>query len=248
MNGQRKSLLGVPVDLWPREDLLPRIEASIRSHSPRTILAVNPEKIMLSRKDHELAVALKEADFLIPDGIGVIVGLKLIYGRTIGRVVRVTGIELMMSLLDSADRMKRKVFLFGGSPEVARRAAGTVASRYPGLVLGGYEHGYISEDRYEDLVQEMNSLDIDILFVGLGSPKQEKWIQKHKKRLQAKICMGVGGSLDVLAGKASWAPKWIQRAGLEWLYRLFREPQRIRRQLALPRFALEFFKEKMAKK
>ncbi len=247
MSTQKKNLLGVPVDLYPLEELVSRIVQSIQNyHTPRTVFAVNPEKIMFSRKDPELLAALKEADFLIPDGIGVILGLKFIYGRTAGRVVRVTGIRLMRSLLDSADRLKRKVFLFGGAPEVNKQAAVTISSRYPGLVLAGHEHGYISEDQSGALVQKINSLDVDILFVGLGSPKQEKWIHRHKDLLKAKICLGVGGSFDVMAGKASWAPKWIQRAGLEWLYRLFREPQRVKRQLALPEFALELIKAKIA--
>ncbi len=247
MSSHRKNLLGVPVDLWPPEELISRIEQSIQDKTPRTIFAVNPEKIMFSRKDPELLSALKEANFLIPDGIGVILGLKLIYGRTAARIVRITGIKLMRSLLDCADRQKRTVFLFGGAPEVNKRAAVTISSRYPGLVLAGREHGYISEDRYHALVQKINSLDVDILFVGLGSPKQEKWIHRHKGLLKAKICLGVGGSFDVMAGKASWAPKWIQRAGLEWLYRLFREPQRVKRQLALPQFALELIKAKLSK-
>ena len=176
----------------------------------------------------------------------MLIFLKLIHGRTAARVVRITGIRLMRSLLEWADRTKRKVFLFGGSPKVNRRAAAAISSRYPGLVLAGREHGYISEDQYEALIQRMNSLEIDILFVGLGSPKQEKWIYQHKNAIKAKICMGVGGSFDVLAGKISWAPRWIQRAGLEWLYRLFREPQRFGRQLALPQFALAVLKEKIS--
>jgi N-acetylglucosaminyldiphosphoundecaprenol N-acetyl-beta-D-mannosaminyltransferase len=248
MRSQRKYLLGVPVDIWPPEELISRIEESTKNHTPATIFAVNPEKIMLSRNDPELLLATKEADFLLPDGIGVVLGLKLLYGKTAGRVIRVTGIRLMRSLLDSAGRTKQKVFLFGGSPEVSRRAAAEISSRYPGLILAGNEHGYVSEDRYGALLQKINSLEIDILFVGLGSPRQEKWIHQHKNLLKAKICMGVGGSFDVLAGKISWAPRWIQRAGLEWLYRLFREPQRFRRQLALPQFALALLKEKIATK
>jgi N-acetylglucosaminyldiphosphoundecaprenol N-acetyl-beta-D-mannosaminyltransferase len=247
MSSQRKILLGVPVDLWTQEELISRIEAHIGRSIPLTVFAVNPEKIMRSQKDGELLSALKEADFLIPDGIGVTIGLRLLYGSTTGRAVRVTGISLMRSLLDSADRSKRRIYVFGGSPQVNREAADKICGRYPGLVLAGREHGYISEDRYQTLIQEINSLDIDILFVGLGSPMQEKWIHRHKDELQAKICMGVGGSLDVIAGKASWAPRWIQRAGLEWLYRLFREPGRLRRQMALPIFALELLKEKITK-
>jgi len=248
MSGQRKSLLGVPVDLWHPDEFISKIEESIHSPIPQTIFAVNPEKIVLSRKNQDLSLALKQADFLIPDGIGVIIGLKIIYGKTIARAIRIAGIELMTSLLDSANRMKKKIFIFGGSPEVNERVARIISHQYPDLVLAGHRHGYMAEYLDEALVQEINSLCVDILFVGLGSPKQERWIQKYRNKLKVKICMGVGGSFDVLVGKISRAPKWMQQAGLEWLYRLFREPRRIRRQLALPKFAWALIKEKMAKK
>ena len=247
MNSQRTNLLGVPVDLCHPDEFISRIEAGFHSPVPRTVLAVNPEKIMLSRKDRDLSRALRQADFLIPDGIGVIIGLKLLYGRRIAGAVRIAGIELMESLLRFADRMGKRVFLLGGSAEVNEKAARIISHRYPGLVLAGYKHGYGTGSADAALVREIGSLDVDILFVGLGSPKQEKWIQKHRNELRAKICMGVGGSFDVLVGKISRAPEWMQKAGLEWLFRLFREPGRIKRQLALPRFALELLKERITR-
>ncbi len=248
MNSQRKNLLGVPVDLCHPDEFISRIEAGFHSPVPRTVLAVNPEKIMLSRKDRDLSRALRQADFLIPDGIGVIIGLKLLYGRRIAGAVRIAGIELMEALLRFADRTGKRVFLFGGAAEVNEKAARIISHRYPGLVLAGHRHGYVDEYQAGALVQEINSLGVDILFVGLGSPKQEKWIQKYRNGLNTKICMGVGGSFDVIAGKISRAPEWTQKAGLEWLYRLYREPGRIKRQLALPRFALEILKERMTRK
>jgi N-acetylglucosaminyldiphosphoundecaprenol N-acetyl-beta-D-mannosaminyltransferase len=245
MNSRRKIFLGVPVDLGRPDEFISRIEASLSPPVTQTLLAVNPEKIMQSRKDRELAAALESADFLIPDGIGVIVGLKLLYGRRIKGAVRIAGIELMESLLRFADRAQKKVFLFGGSAEVNVKAAQMISHRYPSLVLVGHRHGYGTGSADEALVREIGSLGADILFVGLGSPKQEKWIQKHRNELKAGICMGVGGSFDVLVGKISRAPKWMRKAGLEWMFRLFREPGRTKRQLALPRFALELLKEKI---
>src|SRR4030042_4389881 len=179
MNSQRKSLLGVPVDLWPPDEVISRIEESIHGPVPQTLFAVNPEKIILSRKDQGLALALKQADFLIPEGIGVIIGLKLIYGKRMARAGRIAGVALMTSLLDSANRMKKKIFVFGASPEVNESVARIIPRQYPDLVLAGHRHGFMAEYPDEDLVQEINSLSVDILFVGLGSPKQEKWIQKN---------------------------------------------------------------------
>jgi len=248
MSNQRKALLGIPVDIHPPDKLISRIEVDFQGPVPRTILAVNPEKIMLCRKDRDLARALRQADFLIPDGIGIIIGLKLIYGKRISGAVRITGIELMESLLASANRMKKRIFLFGGSPEINERAAKIISRQYPDLFLAGYRHGYVDEGQAEALVREISSLGVDILFVGLGSPKQEKWIQKHRNELETKTCMAVGGSFDVIAGKISRAPGWMQKSGLEWLYRLLREPGRIKRQLALPRFALAVLKERITRK
>jgi N-acetylglucosaminyldiphosphoundecaprenol N-acetyl-beta-D-mannosaminyltransferase len=118
---------------------------------------------------------------------------------------------------------------------------------YPSLNIAGVQHGYISEEEYRLLVDRINSSKADILFVGLGSPRQEKWIHHHQKNLKVKVCMGVGGSLDVIAGRASRAPLAFQTLGLEWLYRLIKEPARFKRQLALPKFAWEVLKERIAK-
>ena len=115
---------------------------------------------------------------------------------------------------------------------------------YHPLNLAGREHGYIPDEQHEALIDRINSVKTDMLFVGLGSPKQEKWIHQYRNFLKAKVCMGIGGSLDVMADSVPRAPDWLQRRGLEWLYCLIREPKRLRRQLVLPKYALKILKER----
>ncbi|UCD85232.1 MAG: WecB/TagA/CpsF family glycosyltransferase, partial [Deltaproteobacteria bacterium] len=233
MDNNRKAILNVPVDICQPEGFISEIEKKLHQPGVRTIFAINPEKVMAARKNQELSSALQEADFLIPDGIGIVFGLRMLYGE---RVSRTTGIMLMECLLKLADEKKLKVFIFGSQPQVNTMASGNIRKRYPSLDLVGTQHGYIPQEEYESLVERVNSLRIDILFVGLGSPKQEKWIQRYKNALRVKICIGIGGSLDVIAGKIPRAPLWLQNLGLEWFYRLVKEPKRIKRMYVLPLF------------
>lgn len=242
MSSNRKTILSVPVDTHQYEELFLKIEKDFHSGNVKIIFAVNPEKIMRAKRDPELFSALKEADFLIPDGIGTAIGLRLIYGE---RVSRTTGIGVMRHLLDLADRKKYKVFIFGSKLNVNEVASSNIQSSYPSLDIAGTQHGYLSKEEDEVLVRRINSLGVDILFVGLGSPKQEKWIHRYKKFLKVKIIIGIGGSLEVLAGIIPAAPLWLQNIGLEWLYRLIREPSRFKRQMVLPWFAFEVLKEKI---
>jgi N-acetylglucosaminyldiphosphoundecaprenol N-acetyl-beta-D-mannosaminyltransferase len=193
----------------------------------------------LAQKDQRLRAILKEGDFLIPDGAGIKLALRILYGRGASHFVRITGIDLMQYLLEEAARKEFRVFFFGGSPEVNSYVFKKLRHEHPALKLVGSEHGYIPDNQYGSLIEKINDLNVDVLFVGLGSPKQEKWIDQHKNALKAKISIGVGGSLDVLAGKVSRAPSWMRFFGLEWLFRLFKEPSRLRRQMALPRFVIK---------
>ena len=152
---------------------------------------------------------------------------------------------MMRSILALAEEGGRRVFLFGAQPDINREAAQKVKELYPGINLVGTENGYIGEEGYTDLIKMINTLQTEVLFVALGSPKQERWIFRHRKDLAVKVCMGVGGSFDVLAGKVALAPRWIQRAGLEWLYRLLKEPRRLKRQLVLPRFVCAVIGDKL---
>jgi N-acetylglucosaminyldiphosphoundecaprenol N-acetyl-beta-D-mannosaminyltransferase len=242
MNNRRINILGVPLDNYQPEELISRAESGFDRTQTQTIFSVNPEKIMRARKDEELLLALREADYLIPDGIGAVLGARILYKE---KTNRIPGIALMDLWLQTAQRKKYRIFIFGARPAVNFKAAIEIQKKYPSLELVGYCHGYLEEGSDSRIIRQINNLQTDILFVGLGSPKQEKWIHRHKKSLRVKICMGVGGSLNVIAGRVKRAPRFFQIAGLEWLYRLFREPGKYRRQHFLPQFAFELLKKKL---
>ena len=242
MESNRLKILSVPVDAYRSvKKVLQDIEIGTNGTNTRTIFSVNPEKIMRARKDPALSDALVSSDFLIPDGIGVVLAIKVLHKK---KVSRITGIDLMELLLNKARERGYRIYIFGAKPEIHSRAINEIKRRYPSLWIVGSSHGYIQEDKYDSLVNDINLANPDILFVGLGSPKQEKWIYRYKHQLKIKLCMGIGGSLDVIAGNIPRAPHFFRKLGLEWLYRLIKEPTRFRRQLALPQFFFELLKEK----
>ncbi|MDR7386279.1 MAG: WecB/TagA/CpsF family glycosyltransferase, partial [Armatimonadota bacterium] len=157
--------------------------------------------------------------------------------RRLGRPLpeRVPGVELMEALCERAARQGWPIFLLGGLPGVAEQAAAELRRRWPGLPVAGTHHGYFQVEGA--VVEAVARSGAALLFCGLGSPRQELWLSRHLDRLGVRVAMGVGGSLDVLAGRSARAPAWLRRVHLEWLYRLLREPRRWRRQLALPHFA-----------
>jgi len=237
----RKSLLGVPVDVYRYDELLARIENGLEVKQRLKIFAINPEKIMASREDKELLAALESANILIPDGIGVVLGLRALCGISVNRVA---GVSLFESLLEQANKKKLRVFIFGGTEEINKLAAEKISEKFPSINFIGRENGYTVAADYPGLVGKIESMNIDMLFVALGSPKQEKWVQEFCGDLKVGLIMGIGGSLDVISGRVKRAPRWVQNLYLEWLYRLFLDPRRIKRQMILPRYAIEVIKAK----
>lgn len=244
MRDRRSLLLGVPVDVYSPDELLTEMEKALLSPGTKTVLATNSEKVMFARRDPDLLKVLQGAEFLIPDGIGAVLGLGLLRGK---KAARITGIDLMAKLIEIAEKKGYRVFLFGAKPTVVQTAVLKIRGRYPALNIVGYQDGYIPETEYAALVERINSLQTDILFVALGSPRQEKWLHRYKPALKAKICMGVGGSMDVLSGRVSRCPRWLQTVGLEWFYRFLKEPARFwRRVLTVFRYGFAVLKEMAA--
>ncbi|NEV65436.1 WecB/TagA/CpsF family glycosyltransferase [Thiorhodococcus minor] len=179
---------------------------------------------------------LRGSGLLIPDGIGVVVAARLL---GLCRMRRVPGAELMPALCALAARKGYRVFLYGASEEVNARAAAKLERRY-GLQLAGRQHGFVPDPEMPELVRRINACEAQLLFVGLGSPRQELWMERHLSMLQSvRVCQGVGGTFDVLAGQVRRAPSLFRRIHLEWLYRLLSQPKRLIRQTALPRFAYQ---------
>jgi len=209
------------------------------------ILAINPEKVMVLSKDEVLLKAFSSAALLIPDGIGVVMALRWLHGVAVSRV---PGAELMPRLCKMAAEKGYGVFLYGAQEEVNQGSAEKLCQMYPGLKIAGRANGYHKEEDMPELARQINASGAKILFVALGSPKQEQWIQKWSDKLNVTIIQGIGGTLDTIVGKVKRAPSFFCKFGLEWFYRLVTEPQRVKRQKVLPVFAWKVIKEKVKSK
>ena len=209
---------------WLRD----RIQNGVGTHT----ITVNAEMIMLGRHDRQFASALQEADLLTPDGAGVVLALKL-QGT---HIPRCPGIELSERLVEVAAVEGWVVYLLGGKADVFETVLAEWHKRYPTLIVEGC-NGYFDSDVESAIVDRLSTLQPQIVFVGLGSPRQEYWIRKHRSVVPKATWIGIGGSLDIWAGTKERAPQWMRDRHLEWLYRLYKEPWRWQRMLALPKFA-----------
>lgn len=235
MNITRVEILGVPVDNVTMAGALEFVDQCIAARRQGAILAVNPEKVMRARQDEELLACLRSAALLIPDGVGVVTAARLLgLARMPGTV---PGADLMEAICAHGAGRGYRVYLFGAQPEVNEKARDVLRRKYPGLVLAGGCDGYVQPEEMPRVVDEINRSSADILFVALGSPRQEQWIARWLPSLQVSVCQGVGGTFDVIAGTVKRAPRAVRSARLEWAYRLVCQPSRLWRQTALPRFA-----------
>lgn len=193
-----------------------------------SVVTANPEIVLRCRSDPEYARAVNGADLVLADGVG-----DLLAGRILGTPLpeRVSGADLVPRLLRDLAWRGGSVFLYGGQPGVAEAAAAALEKEYPGLRIAGTENGYISSDG--ELIDKLRALRPDLVLAGLGAPKQELWMAENRERLES-VLIGVGGLLDVFAGRTRRAPESWRRCGLEWLYRLIREPWRAGRMVRLP--------------
>jgi N-acetylglucosaminyldiphosphoundecaprenol N-acetyl-beta-D-mannosaminyltransferase len=237
MSVTREKILGISVCGATYSEFITSIMGRRKKQQKSLIVAINPEKIMKAQDDPALQQILNNATYQIPDGIGVVLASKLRKGSIKDRV---TGIDMMMKLCETAEKEELNVFLFGAKPGVAEMAKGKLKELFPSIKIVGTISGYEEDERVVDAI---NHSKADILFVALGSPRQEEWIIKHMDILHPTIYQGVGGSYDVLSGNLKRAPKVFQQLGLEWLYRLLKEPWRWKRQLLLPKFLLKALKK-----
>ena len=237
-------IFNTPIDNVSFEEMSEILENSLRENHLTKIYTPNTEIVMRAKDDEEISDLINRGDYRVADGIG------LIYGAKIHRSPlkeRVTGVDLSYRLLEIAQREGYGVFFLGGRPGVAKRAMVQVQEKYPGIRIVGEHHGYFKED--EEVIEEINKSGTDILFVGLGFPKQEAWIDKNGQALESvKIAIGNGGVLDLLAGDAKRAPEILIKLGLEWLHRLIMQPSRFKRQLAIPKFLYQVIKDRNAVK
>lgn len=197
------------------------------------VVTPNPELVMLARTDQAYHALLNGADLVLPDGIGIVYAARIL-GRPLR--ARVPGIDFACALMKLLERDGKRLFLLGARPGVAEKAAENLRKTYPCLTVCGVHDGYFTDDL--PVTEAIRAADADVVFVCLGAPKQEKWMAEQGPATGAHLTVGLGGSLDVFAGTVKRAPVFWQRLGLEWLYRLLRQPSRIGRMAKLPLFLL----------
>ena len=234
----KTDILGVAFDALTLNEAEERADALLRARKGGYIVTANPEIVLHSREDAAYAAAVNGADLVLADGVG-----DLYAARILGTPLpeRVAGSDLTPRLLYRLAERGGSVFLYGARSGVAQRAGEALQSAYPGLRIAGTENGYISDETafFAALEREQP----DLLLLGLGAPRQELWMAKNRQRTNA-VMIGVGGLLDVFAGDIPRAPEAWQKLGLEWLYRLLREPKRIKRMIRLPKILLLAVRER----
>ncbi|MBM4026146.1 MAG: WecB/TagA/CpsF family glycosyltransferase [Planctomycetes bacterium] len=218
------TLLGTTLHRMRMADVLAACSESIRLRRPILIGVANVAKLVKARRDPHLRQSRAEATFTVADGVPV-VWLSRLCGCPLP--ARVAGIDIMNELLAAADREKYGVSFLGARQEIVERVVAHVRRAYPGVRIAGYRNGYFSHAQEADVAAAIGASAADILLVAVPTPQKEDFLRRWREDVRVPVCHGVGGSFDVVAGITRRAPRWMQRAGLEWLYRVRQEPRRM---------------------
>lgn len=235
-------ILGVPFADITSEEAVSRAVSCLKGNGKSIIYTPNPEMVMEARKNKEFMEILNSSTMNVPDGIGIVYGSRFTKNPIKHRVA---GYDLVQGIFDKMKDMGKTVYFFGGAPGVTDTAKEVMEAKYKGLKVVGTANGYFDKEREKEIIAEINELKPDLLLVGIGFPKQEKWIYDHIKELNVKLAIGVGGSFDVMSGNVKRAPQFFIDHGLEWFYRLITQPSRFVRMLQLPLFMLVVIKTKI---
>ena len=240
------NILGVNVCKVTYDEAVDKIYKMLNEKGNHAVFTPNSEIILMAHKDEDFCNILNSADLLTADGIGVVYASKILKNPV---PERVAGYDMACGIIDKIAESGHRLYLFGGKPGVAELAEEKLKEKYPLLNIVGKRNGYFSPDEVDSIIEDINQSGADLLFVCLGAPTQEKWIYANREKLSCHVMMGIGGSLDVFAGTAQRAPHIWCKLGLEWLYRLIKEPWRFPRMMALPKFGFTvLFKGKRYKK
>ena len=233
---ERVNILGVDVDAVTMAEAVDVVRRAMDTRAGVMVATANAEMLMRATHDEELRRILNASALVVPDGAGTVWA-----ARHLGHAMpeRVAGYDLAQELLRCAPAEGRRVYFFGSAPGVAEKAKAKAEQLYPGIEIVGVRNGFFSPADNAAIIAEIRAARPDLLLVALGVPKQEKWIAAHLAVLDVPVAIGVGGTLDVMAGVMKRAPHWMQKAKLEWLFRGLMQPKRAGRLLALPKFVLK---------
>lgn len=235
-------ILGVQIHKVRMSDVLSLLEHMIESGERHHVMTVNPEFVMIAQRNQQFRSVLNNASLLFPDGIGLVLASGLLGGKL---PERVAGVDVVEKFASIAGEKEYRMFLLGAAPGVAERAAAMLQQRYPRLIIAGTYAGSPHPSEEEEICRRINDVSPHMLLVAYGPPHQDLWIARNFYRINVPVSMGVGGTFDFIAHVIPRAPLMVRKSGLEWLYRLVRQPHRWRRMLALPRFAFLVARERL---
>jgi N-acetylglucosaminyldiphosphoundecaprenol N-acetyl-beta-D-mannosaminyltransferase len=238
------SLLGVRVHRVDMAATLTLIREFIASGTPHIIVTADASSVVRAQSDTEFQYLINGADLVTPDGFGVLKGAALL-GTPL--IERVSGVEIAREMCRMSAEDGFSIYFLGAAPGVAELAATNLKGQYPGLNVAGIHDGYFDPSRDAEIAAEVKASGAQVLLVAMGIPRQEKFIRDNMDKLGVCVAMGVGGSFDVFSGKVKRAPVWFQKHGLEWLYRLVKDPSKIKKAATLPRFVVLVLRERIAK-
>ena len=236
-------IFNIPFINMKKEEILKILEQRVVENKKTYVVTANAEIVMYAKENVSYFNIITKADYIVPDGIGVVKGAQILKKEI---KERVPGIELMVDLLKIANKFNQKVYFYGAKNEVIEKMIKRIKSDYPNINIVGYSNGYIN-DEDNKITDEIINLEPDYVFVAKGAPLQDEWINKVIQKTNKGLFMGVGGSFDVLAGEVKRAPEIWQKLNLEWLYRIAGDPKRWKRSMALPKFVIEVLKLRISK-
>lgn len=244
---KRYPILNTYVNAISMEETIEAVEAIIKEGKPTQHVVINASKVNLMEKDEKLRKIVNDCPIINADGASIVWAAKVL---GVPLTERVTGIDLFLKLVEIANEKQYKIYLFGAKEEVVCKVKSIFEEKYPNLQIVGYRNGYFTEADEDDIVKDMQKSGADMLFVAFSSPKKEYWVHKYIKQLNIPFVMGVGGSFDVVVGVTKRAPLWMQKCGLEWVYRFIQEPGRMWKRYIIgnAKFVLLTYKTKFKRK
>lgn len=228
------SVFGVRVHAVSMDEAVRYILRFVQEGAPRQVVTADSSMVMMAQSDEHLREIINRADLVTPDSIGILWACRR---HGIAMPERVSGVDIVSRLVQVSAQTGLRLYFLGAQPGVAEQAVKRLQAIYPGVQIVGCHHGYFPPEAEAGIVQQIREARPDVLCVALGIPKQEKWIDRYRHVLGVPVSIGVGGTFDVLSGRVRRAPLWMQRMGIEWLWRVTHNPRKISKVMLLPRFA-----------